>query len=99
MEYAMKVRVYTVPAVADRAAARAAHMFGGYTLVDGVGGWVDGDNVLVEEGVKVLEIVTTAHADKIESFLVQVDRMARDAGEDCVLATQEPVRMAIRDAS
>ncbi len=37
---------------------RAADTFGGYTLYTTVGGWVDGDGVLVTEPGRNLEVIT-----------------------------------------
>ena len=95
---ATRVRVYTVPEVADAAAHQAAKMFGGYTLFDTIGGWVS-NNVQVDEGGKVLEIITEAGRAKIASFLVLVDRFAQAADQEAVLVTQDTVEMTIRYTS
>jgi hypothetical protein len=95
--FGTKIRIYTVPAVADRAAALAARAFGGYTLLDGIGGWIDEDEALEEEAVRVLEvIVETDGLSKLEDFLCHVDRIAYGLGEAAVLVTSEPVRTDMR---
>jgi hypothetical protein len=38
--------------------SKAAEEFGGYTLSNAVGGWVNGDGVLVEEGAVRLDVYT-----------------------------------------
>jgi hypothetical protein len=37
---------------------RAAELFGGYTLANAAGGWINGDGVLVEEGAVRLDVYT-----------------------------------------
>lgn len=96
-EYKVEVRVYTVPAVADEAAAVALQMVGGYTLFESVGGWrMPGTTDDFVEGGKVLEVVMNDNPAKIQSFLGRVDRIAADHGEECVMVTQRPVKWELR---
>ena len=95
--FGTKIRIYTIPPVADRAAALAAATFGGYTLLDGIGGWIGADEALEEEAVRVLEvIVETPGLSKLEDFLVTVTDYARSFDEAAVLVTSEPVRTDMR---
>ena len=56
-----KVEIYAARKVADAIVlARTAALAGGFTLVDTVGGWVEGDEVTVEPAVMVIVFVDDA---------------------------------------
>lgn len=74
-----------------RAALRAtcinmAEGFGGYTVTDGQGGWIDNQGHLVEEDVKIVTVAYDDYSDpNADMFLLNSARqVAADLDQDCV---------------
>jgi hypothetical protein len=75
----------------------AALEFGGYTIYDATGGWVNEDAELIEEPVKVLEVVTDDDnmvllTDRMEAF---AKRIIDKTDEDMVLYTVDGSRCTV----
>ena len=88
-----RMRVYTVPAVAEDVEKLAAGTFGGYTSYQATGGWLPGNSAEVEvEPAVVVEILMDDDRKTLDAWFVQVVRdLAYQAGEQEIIVTQEEV--------
>ena len=66
-----------------------AHLAGGYTLVDHVGGWIEG-KTLIEEPGQTLTIYTQG-GEVYPGVIFRLKDDATRRGEDSLLVAREPV--------
>jgi len=88
-----RIRIYTVPKVADRVEEQIALGLGGFTRTDGRGGWVnDKGRVFIEEStvIEVLVDPDKVFPMDIEDVLRLIDVKSFALGEEMTLVTTEP---------
>ena len=91
-----RIRIYTVPKVADRVEEYIALNLGGFTRTDGRGGWVNEAGRLFVEESTVIEVLVPVPpgdhgvlATDIDRVLAEVDRVSAEEGEEMTLVTRE----------
>ena len=71
--------------IVDHLISRFSEMFGGATVIDGVGGWFDGSNV-IKESVKIVQAYCTAEqfGANLEKVVTLARKVCREMNQDAV---------------